>query len=379
MIQRKLQTCLLTVFIFCMATSAARAEVTGFEVKSRTDVAGYNYEKVVGRIHFAVDPRNPHNAVIADLDKAQQDAAGKVVFSADLYVWKPKSGGSEVALVDIVNRGRLTFQGFSAVSGQDPVGDGFLVKRGLTVVAVGWEFDVAASDNLLRLDAPIATEGGKPITGMVSAMFVPDRPDPMVVNALAGYRAIDPASTESVLTVRDGLLKTATRLPRDQWTISSNNTVTLKGGFQPGHMYEITYRAANPPIAGLGFAAVRDVAAWLRHGADSMAPVKFAYTFGASQSGRFLREFLYEGFNTDENGARVFDGVMAHIAGSGRFELNSRWATPVECCSTLATSFPFSAAGQRDPVTGLTEGLLDNARARGNQPKLFLTNTGVEY
>lgn len=181
MIQRKLQTCLLTVFIFCMATSAARAEVTGFEVKSRTDVAGYNYEKVVGRIHFAVDPRNPHNAVIADLDKAQQDAAGKVVFSADLYIWKPKSGGSEVALVDIVNRGRLTFQGFSAVSGQDPVGDGFLVRRGLTVVAVGWEFDIAASDNLLRLDAPIATEGGKPITGMVSAMFVPDRPDPMVV------------------------------------------------------------------------------------------------------------------------------------------------------------------------------------------------------
>src|SRR5215831_2788134 len=378
-IQRKLQTCLLSIFTFCIAVSAARAEVTKFELKSRTDVPAYNYEKVIGRIHFAVDPSNPHNAVIVDLDKAQRDAGGKVSFSADLYMLRPKSGSSDTALIDIVNRGRLTFQGFSAVPGQDPVGDGFLLKRGLTVVAIGWEFDVAARDNLLRLDAPIATEGGKPITGMVSAMFVPDRPDAMVVNALAGYKPLDPASAESVLTVRDALLNAPTRLPRDQWTISLNNTVTLKGGFQPGHMYEITYQAANPPVAGLGFAAVRDVAAWLRHGADSMSPVKFAYAFGASQSGRFLREFLYEGFNTDERSARVFDGVMAHIAGAGRFDLNSRWSTPVECCSTLATSFPFSAAAQRDPASGLTEGLLDNPRARANQPKLFLTNTGVEY
>src|SRR5262249_13281376 len=202
-IQRKPRTCLLTIFLFCIAASAARAEVTRFEVKSRTDVPGYNYEKVVGRIHFAVDPRNPHNAVIVDLDKAQQDAGGKVTFSADLYMLRPKSGSSEVALIDIVNRGRLTFQGFSAVTGQDPIGDGFLLKRGLTVVAVGWEFDVAVNDNLLRLDAPIATDGGKPITGMVSALFVPDRQDPMVVSALAGYKPLDPASAESELNVRD--------------------------------------------------------------------------------------------------------------------------------------------------------------------------------
>src|SRR5262249_48094163 len=143
-IRRELRTCLLTVFAFCIAASAARAEVTQLEVKSRTDVPGYNYERVIGRIHFSVDPRNPHNAVIADLDKAQRDAGGKVSFSADFYMLRPKSGGSGTALIDIVNRGRLTFQGFSAVpAAQDPVGDGFLLKRGLTVVAVGWEFDVA--------------------------------------------------------------------------------------------------------------------------------------------------------------------------------------------------------------------------------------------
>jgi hypothetical protein len=136
-IQRKLRTCLLSIFTFCIAVSAARAEVTKFELKSRTDVPGYNYEKIIGRIHFAVDPSNPHNAVIVDLDKAQRDAGGKVSFSADLYMLRPQSGSSDTALIDIVNRGRLTFQGFSAVPGQDPVGDGFLLKRGLTVVAVG--------------------------------------------------------------------------------------------------------------------------------------------------------------------------------------------------------------------------------------------------
>jgi hypothetical protein len=98
-IQRKLRTCLLSIFTFCIAVSAARAEVTQFEVKSRTDVPGYNYEIVIGRIHFAVDPRNPHNAVIVDLDKAQRDAGGKVSFSADLYMLRPKSGSSDTALI----------------------------------------------------------------------------------------------------------------------------------------------------------------------------------------------------------------------------------------------------------------------------------------
>ena len=368
-----------TLALICLAVAPTSAEVTRLDVKSRTDIPGYNYERIVGRLHFAVDPANPRNAVVVDLDKAPRNAEGRVEFSADFLMLRPKSGGSSTALVDIVNRGRLTFGRFSASGGADPIGDGFLLKRGMTVVAVGWESDVVSSDSVLRIDAPIATDRGQPITGTASALFVPDRRDATVVTALAGYSPLDPMSAESVLTVRDSLSAPATRLPRNTWTISSTNMVTVTGGFEPGRIYEISYSAANPPVAGLGFAAVRDVVSWLRRGADSMAPVTFAYTFGASQSGRFLREFLYEGFNTDERGGRVFDGVMAHIAGAGRLDLNSRWATPVECCSTYATSFPFSTHAQRDPVTGLTEGLLENDRSRTNQPKVFLTNTGVEY
>jgi hypothetical protein len=363
-----------------LVSTPAKAEVVRLEVISRTHVAGYDYEKVVGRLHLAVDPKHALNRVIVDLNKAQTGSDGRVEFSADFYMLKPLSGGNGAVLVDIVNRGRLTFGHFNAPAPTtDPIGDGFLMKRGFTVVALGWEFDVAAGNDRLRLDAPIPTDNGKPITGTASALFVPDGRDAMVVNALGGYKPLDPDTQDSVLTVRDSLSSSATTIPRSQWTITSTNRVTIVGGFGPGRMYELSYKAANPPVAGLGFAAVRDVVSWLRSGAEEMMPAKYAYAFGESQSGRYLREFLYEGFNTDERGSRVFDGMMVHIAGAGRLDLNSRWSTPVECCSTYATSFPFSIQAQKDPVSGLTEGLLDNDRARSNQPKLFLTNTGVEY
>jgi hypothetical protein len=371
-------TWLLLALVFLLSRSA-NAEVVRLEVISRTPVTGFNYEKVVGRLHMAVDPKDARNRLIVDLDRAQPSSEGKVEFSADFYMLKPTSGGNGTVLLDIVKRGRLTFGIFNApIPTDNPIGDGFLLKRGFTIVAVGWEFDVGGKD-LLRLDAPVAMEHGKPIVGMARALFVPDSRDAMVVNALAAYKPLDPNGQDCVLTTRDSLSSPAAKISRTQWTLTSDNRVTVVGGFEPGRMYELSYKAANPPVAGLGFAAVRDTVSWLRRGAEGMTPAKFAYAYGASQSGRFLRQFLYEGFNTDERGGRVFDGVMAHIAGSGRLDLNSRWSTPVECCSTYATSFPFSVGAQKDPVSGLTEGLLDNERARANQPKLFLTNTGVEY
>ena len=388
-VMRCMRSCCLVLAVALLGISApAQGEVTRLEVTSRTEVPGYAYEKVVGRIYFAVDPGHARNRIVVDLDKAPRAANGQVEFSADFYMLRPTSasngGGAEVgngaALVDIVNRGRLTFGRFGAPNDSpDPIGDGFLLKRGFTIVAVGWEFDVPAAGGLLRLNAPVARDGGQTITGMVGTFFVPDSRKPLVVSALSGYTPLDADSPESVLTVRDSLAMPATKLPRSQWTVTSSNRVTLAGGFEPGRTYEISYKAANPAEGGLGFAAVRDTAAWLRHGADSATPAKFVYAFGASQSGRFLREFLYEGFNTDERGVRVFDGALAHIAGAGRLDLNSRWSTPIECCSTYATAFPFTTNAQRDPVSGISEGLIENERARDNQPKLFLTNTGVEY
>src|SRR4030095_8152516 len=129
----------------------------------------------------------------------------------------------------------------------------------------------------------------------------------------------------------------------------------------------------------LGFVAMRDFVACLKHQPDAVANVRHAYAFGSSQSGRYLRNFLYEGFNTDERDRQVFDGVMAHIAGAARIDLNARWSSAVGLNVYSSTGFPFADAAVRDPLSGATEGLLDNPRARLNQPKVFYSNTPVEY
>ena len=135
----------------------------------------------------------------------------------------------------------------------------------------------------------------------------------------------------------------------------------------------------NSPIGGLGFVAVRDTAAWIKHSSDSIVSTDYAITFGSSQSGRFLRNYLYLGFNTDESGRKVFDGVIPHIAGSSRIDLNRRGAEPVSPGQYTATSFPFADQAFLDPVTTVEEGTLENPRGRANQPRIFHTNTSVEY
>src|SRR5262249_30797558 len=161
--------------------------------------------------------------------------------------------------------------------------------------------------------------------------------------------AIDPDGADSQLIAHPAFLAKGTPVARGKWHLSGH-TVTLDGGFVPGTTYEVAYRAANPPIAGLGLAAVRDFATWLRHEPASFSRSKFAYAFGSSQSGRFLREFLYDGFNTDERGRKVFDGVIPHIAGASRIDLNARWSSLRGLGVYGATAFPFADAVMRDPL-----------------------------
>jgi hypothetical protein len=223
---------------------------------------------------------------------------------------------------------------------------------------------------------PIATEQGKAITGVVRSTFTANtNAADVVVTELSKYDAVDPAGPDTQLTERAQMLGSAGRpVPRSEWRVAGH-TVTLDRGFVPGMTYEISYRTANPPVAGLGYVAVRDTTAWLKHQPDALATVRFAYGYGSSQSGRFLRGFMYEGFNTDEHDRQVFDGVIAHIAGASRLSLNERWAKPTGLGVYTATAFPFADASLRDPVSGAQEGLLDNARIGGHAPKVFYTNT----
>ncbi len=365
----------------------ARAEVTRIAVARRADVGQSGYEKIVGTVYFAVDPKDARNRVVADLDKAPVNAAGRVEFSSDIYILRPKdpAHANGVALVDILNRGnKIVLNGFNRARSPDPaseadLGDMFLMRYGYTIVWVGWEFDLADRPELMRIHVPTATDRGQPVTGLVHARFTPNaRAAEYTVTDLAKYDASDPDGADSQLTVSPSFLGAkGTPVPRGQWRVKGH-VVTLDGGFEAGRTYEITYRTANPPISGLGFAAVRDTASWLKYQSDAVAPVRYAFGYGSSQSGRFLRGFLYEGFNTDEHDRQVFDAVMSHIAGASRLSMNERWATPTGLGVYNATAFPFADAAMRDPVGGATEGLLENPRS-SHPPKIFYTNTPVEY
>ena len=382
-----MKSALLSLIAVFFAASVAHAELTRVEIKTRADIGESGYEKIIGTAHFAVDPTHPRNQIIADLDKAPRNADGRVEFTADLYILRPKdpARANGTALVDVLNRGgKPALSGFNRAGGNnDPatdadLGDAFLMRHGFMVAWIGWEFDVTRRDGM-RIHVPVAMEQGRPITGIVraSATAAANGPE-LAIGDLAGYDPIDPAGPDSQLTDRATLLAAPVTITRTRWTLNGH-TVALNGGFQAGHTYELSFRAANPPVAGLGFAAFRDFATWLKHAPDTVAPARHTIAFGSSQSGRFLRDYLYEGFNTDEHDRQVFDGVMSHIAGAARIALNGRWSMPTTLGVYAATSFPFSDAAQRDPVSRLEEGLLANARARMNQPKVFYTNTPVEY
>src|SRR5262249_29818571 len=227
-----LQTIALLLFIL-----PVQAGVTRIEIISRADLLNGKefglagaYEKIIAKVHFAVDPNNPHNKVIVDLDKAQRNEQGLVEFSADLYILRPKdlNRGNGAALFEIPNRGGKAMVRFfnHARGSADPtteaeMGDGFLMRRGFTLVWLGWQFDVPDGEQLLRLYAPVATDNGKPITGWVRSDFVFAAKESKAVSL--GHRgqnaqpAIEANSAEYKLTVREPVLRERRIILRDQW------------------------------------------------------------------------------------------------------------------------------------------------------------------
>lgn len=403
-------------WIFFVAFSA-QARVDHVEITSRSEVlngrpfgeAGV-YEKVIGKVHYAVDPTAAANATVVDLAKAPRNAKGEVEFTGDLYLLRPKdsSKANGTALIEISNRGGKgmlrVVQG--ATGSADPVteeeiGDGFLMKHGVTLVWVGWQWDVRREPGMLGLEAPVAKEAdGKPITGLVRSDFVVsekreeeplghDMGDSIGGIEYACSAADDPAN---VLTERDAMLGERRVIPRKDWKFVEApkigpglRALRLNGGFVPGKIYEVVYRAQDPVVVGLGLAAIRDFASHLKSDRNDVAPVKQVLAMGISQSGRFLRQFLFDGFNADENGKRAIDGMMVHVAGAGRGSFNHRFAQPSRDAQPANTFFyptdifPFADQPTTDPVTGQKAGLLDRAAAAEVVPKIFYSNTSYEY
>lgn len=370
----------------------ALAEVTGVTVLSRGVVAGGQafgttgaYEKLVARIAFALDPAHPRNTAIVDLDLAPRGPDGRVHFSADLYVLQPvdRSRGNETLLFEISNRGRKGLLGMfnKAPASTDPTeprdfGDGFLMREGYTLVWVGWQFDVAPP--LLTIAAPRADL--KDNASPVRVTFIVNAAAPeTTIGDLPNYRPLDPGDPSATLTVRDLFWNTPTPVARDRWTFvpgGERPRLRLEGGFEPGRVYELTYRSLDASVAGVGFAAVRDAASAFLTRQDLPVSGRAAYVFGISQSGRYLRQFLAEGFNVDEQDRRVFHAVWPHIAGAGLGSFNTRFAKP-GYSSFPATRFPFTDTAHPGP-DGRSGGILATYTA-AQMPKVFYTNTPVEY
>lgn len=367
----------------------ANAEVTKVTIAGRSVVANGQpfgsvgpYEKLTGTIEFALDPANPRNKRIVDLEAAARGSDGRVHFSADLYVLQPvdPSKGNGTLLFEIANRGRKgILPRFNRSGGsQDPMapadfGDGFLMKDGYTVVWVGWQFDVEPPS--LRVVAPAAN-----VSGRVRVSFIPDDKRTEIAPAdLPQYPPANPDDPSATLTVRDRFWDKPTAIARDKWRLVVANRrtrVTMDAGFEPGRVYEVEYNGSGARVAGVGLAAIRDAASAFLHSTDVPVRGRSAYIFGISQSGRFLRQFLHDGFNVDERDRRVFDVVWPHIAGGGQGSFNERFAMP-GYSSFPATRFPYTDLEERNSQ-GVRDGIL--AAYKPDQwPKVIYTNTSVEY
>jgi hypothetical protein len=397
----------LALAIVALTAATANGEVRRVVVDAREDVLGGAYEKLKGTIELELDPMHPANRVIVDLERAPRNARGRVEASADFMVLRPRrppTRGS-VALLEVSNRGgKALLPYFNRAawsldpSSADDFGDRLLMRLNLTLIWVAWQFDVPRQPGLLRLRAPIARGVDGPIEGLVRSDWTIERTTttlPLAHRDHIAYPVADPAHADNVLTVRSARLGPREIVPRERWRfarpedgrlVDDATHIHLAGGFQRGKIYELIYRARDPVVVGIGLAAVRDAVSWARYDSASEFPVTATVAVGISQSGRFLRQFLYQGFNTDEAGRKVFDGMLIHTAGAGRGSFNHRFAQPSRDAHRFSAFFyptdlfPFTTRTQTDPETGVADGLLArSADHPERRPKIFFTNTGYEY
>ncbi len=397
----------LVLIVSLGASLTAKAQVTRFEVLSSTPAfegrsfgAVGAYVKVTARATIAVDPTDPRNAVIADIALAPRNAQGRVEALADVVLIRPADPlrGNGSLLIDVPNRGRkLSPQAFDD-SGQPgannadkaaDAGNGFVYSQGYTMAWIGWQADIPSQPGQLALAAPAL----KGITGQARDEFQLDHlrspaavtlssalADPASLAVSVRARWDDPRQTPAGLSIR----------ATGPQTVEITRPAT---GFDAGALYEVSFTAKDPIVHGLGFAATRDVASFLRREGSATNPlaaggrntVQRAIAFGVSQSGRYLRDFLHLGFNEDTAGAVVFDGLMPHIAGARRMATNFRFGQPGRNArhpqdpAWQADLFPFTYNTLTDPLSGRRDGLMQRCRLNATCPKVIQTDSEHEW
>jgi Alpha/beta hydrolase domain len=381
------------------------------------------YEKLVGKLYGEVDPANRLNRIIVNLAKAPRNRRGRVEYSGDFCILKPldMERGNDKIFFDAPNRGGKRIVAFlnDAPQSNDPVtlqdaGNGFLMRQGYTIVWCGWQGDLMPAKNWLTLKVPIATHNGSDIVRRTRTEIVVDekgvKSQPLSGDErVQSYAAASFDKSKASLTVREKSYGARILVPTDEWEFAacvkqphsgkesvrpSATDLYLRDGFKPGHIYEFIYPAKNPLVLGLGFAAVRDFVSFLRYAIKDSAGranplltdqktalIRYAYGWGRSQSGRFLRDLVYHGFNEDEAHRKVFDAIAPHVAGGGRMFLNYEFSRPVTSSQQHTNQldpelFPHAYNSLKDAQTGRRDGVLKRPKT---DPVIFHTQTSTEY
>ena len=386
--------------------------ITELEITNRTSFASGvlfgdvgAYELLEGTAHYAVDPSHARNQGITDLELAPRNSDGKVVFSSDFTMLQPVNldRGNRRILFDVVNRGRKTALTFNGVpiptdaTAPLQAGNGYLMRRGYTVVWGGWQADVPPTPGLIGLQGPEAVGPQGPLTGKIMCQFQCNEPTQVFLLADREHLAnpaADPEEAGATLTVRDLPNSPAMPVDRSQWDFvrvedadvePQHSHVYMPSGFEPGKIYQLVYTTNVSRIVGLGFVAMRDAVSFLKHapaaaGNPLAGAIDYAYAIGRSQSGRFLRQYIHTGINEDEEDRTALDGIIPHVAGGMRGEFNMRFGQPSkDVCYIIPEMFPFTDTPQTDPVSGAQGSLLDAMERRGRVPKIMFTNTSAEY
>jgi hypothetical protein len=383
-----------------------RVESPTFDGASFGDVGPY--EKIVGRAFGEVDPGHPLNAGIINIDKAPTNARGRVEYTADFYLLKPVDlqRGYRHIFYEVLNRGDKTvfFEFNDTFPANDPTteanaGNGFLMRQGYVILWSAWEGNVPAGGDRMLASFPVATDNGTPIVAMNRDEFVfNNTANP--VEATLSYPAHTLDQTQATLTVRQREADPRVPIAVSEWSYVSSTRIRIMRpeGFDAGAIYEYIYPARDPIVMGLGFTATRDIVSFLRReAADDVgtpnplgvhaagSEIERVLAYGPSQSGRFLRDFLWQGFNEDEHGHKVFDGAIPHTAGSRKTFTNFEFAQPGrvqrqhEDHLYPGDQFPFIYATRFDAISGKTDGILARCLAFDTCPKVMQTDSATEF
>ena len=371
----------------CLGTAEARITKIDITTTESPTFGGYSwtgvgqYEKLAGKAYGEVDPLDPKNASIVDIELAPRNSRVMVEYAFDFYILKPIDlrRGAHKVMYEPPNRGGKTWNTFGRVpGGNDPgsitdptvLANAFLMPRGYTMVWSGWDKSAGTANSgppnfNTTITLPVAVnKDGSTITGPAFEY---------IVTGAATYTLNYPAATTNKslakLTHRVHLDDVPVQIPDAGWDYTDANGTAIKlasGNFVNNDIYEFSYTAKNPTVNGLGFAAVRDWNSWLRSARmddfgnkNPLArDIERIYTEVVSQPGRFLNDFTHLGFNQAEDNKKVFDGMMQWIAAGSGINLNYRFSQPGRTERNrqdhlfIENRFPFANVLATDPITG---------------------------